>query len=219
MFIFLAGSGCRSNPRVWRPPHSPTEPERDLVQDGAADGKSRGSLAPADRQRGKQITGRPQEHGDPLHQFNTDVKSPVHVALSDGQICATCTCARNPQYAVFQRAQAFVLSVSISFPLLSGMLFSLRIGFLSTSFNRWAHSLCRPLWSWPPGLSSTHLPDIRPLRLCALWIPAQLRVYLIVWPTVCRPCFVLLGLFSVYLQGVWVRTPGAFSSFCLYAHC
>lgn len=78
----------------------------------------------------------PQERGDPLHQFNTDVNSHIHVALSDGQICATCTCARNPQYAVFQRAQAFVLSVSISFPLLSGMLFSLRIRFLSTSFNR-----------------------------------------------------------------------------------
>lgn len=212
MFIFLSGSGCRSDPRVWRPPRSPTEPEWDLVQDGAADGKSRGILAPPDRQTGEQITGCP-------HQFNTDVKSPVHVALSHRQICATCTCARNPQYSVFQRAQAFVLSVSISFPLLSGMFLSLRIGFLSASFSRWAHSLCRPLWSWPPGLSSTHLPDIRPLRLCALWMPAQLRVYLIVWPTVCRPCFVLLGLFSVYLRGVWVGTPGAFSSFCLYVHC
>ncbi len=49
----------------------------------------------------------------------------LRVSLSDRQICVTCTCAR-----AFERAQAFVLSVSIRFPLLSGMLFSLRIGFL-----------------------------------------------------------------------------------------
>lgn len=57
MSVFLAGSGCRSNPRVRRPSRSPTEPERDLLQDGAADGKGRSGLAAADRQTGEQSTG------------------------------------------------------------------------------------------------------------------------------------------------------------------
>lgn len=59
MFVILAGSGCRSNPRVRGPPRSPTGPERDLLQDGAADGEGRGGLSAADRQTGEQSSAYP----------------------------------------------------------------------------------------------------------------------------------------------------------------
>ncbi len=189
MFVILAGSGCRSNPRVRRTTCSPTGPERDLLQDGAADGEGGGGLSATDRQTGEQSSAYPC----PIAKYVSHVPVPERL--------------KEPRPLCCQSVLDSPSSAACCSPFGSG------------SFSRWAHSPRRPLWSWPPGLSSTHPPDIRPLRHCLLWMPAQWRVYLIVWPTVCRPFFVLLGLFSVYLRGVGGRTPGAFSSFCLCAHC